>query len=35
VLVRPEGDFYRGLAWALLFSAMLWFAVTALVEHVV
>jgi len=34
-MVRPEGDFYRGLAWALLFSAMLWVALAALLTNVI
>jgi hypothetical protein len=31
--MRPEGDFYRGLAWALLFSAVLWILLAELVQN--
>jgi hypothetical protein len=28
--MRPEGDFYRGLAWALVFSFAIWLALAEL-----
>ena len=28
--MRPEGDFYRGLAWAFLFSFAIWLALAEL-----
>ncbi len=28
--MRPEGDFYRGLAWAMLFSVAIWLALAEL-----